>query len=92
MTLIAGESLQYTLFEQKCHIPILQGDQELLTLPEHPSSPPPPGFSGVHVTRSLVLYVCFLDRCLSFCTFSLAIALSVLRCTDSNPTKNQGRG
>jgi hypothetical protein len=37
-------------------------EQELLT--------PPPGFSGVRVTRSLVLCVCFVDRCLSFCTFS----------------------
>jgi hypothetical protein len=27
-------------------------------------------FSGVRVTWSLVLYVCFIDRCLSFCTFS----------------------
>ena len=37
---------------------------------EHLSSPPV--FSGVRVTRSLVLYVhvCFVDRCLSFCTFS----------------------
>jgi hypothetical protein len=26
--------------------------------------------SGIPVTRSLVLYVCFVDRCLSFCTFS----------------------
>jgi hypothetical protein len=43
-------------------------DQELLTLPEHLSSTPV--FSGVLVTRSLVLYVCFVDRCLSFCTFS----------------------
>jgi hypothetical protein len=43
-------------------------EQELLTLPEHLSSPPV--FSGVRVTRSLVLYVCFVDRCLSFCTFS----------------------
>ena len=25
-------------------------------------------FSGVHVTRSLVLHVCFVGRCLSFCT------------------------
>ena len=25
--------------------------------------------SGVRVTRSLVLYVCFVDRCFSFCTF-----------------------
>jgi hypothetical protein len=36
--------------------------------PEHLSSPP--SFSRVRVTRSLVLYVCFVDRCLSFCTFS----------------------
>ena len=27
----------------------------------------PPVFSGVRVTRSLVLCVCFVDRCLSFC-------------------------
>ena len=43
-------------------------EQELLTLPEHLSSPRV--LSGVHVTRSLVLYACFVDRCLSFCTFS----------------------
>jgi hypothetical protein len=27
-------------------------------------------FSGICVTRSLVLYVCFVDRCLFFCPFS----------------------
>jgi hypothetical protein len=27
-------------------------------------------FCGVHVTRSLVLCVCFVYRCLSFCTFT----------------------
>jgi hypothetical protein len=27
-------------------------------------------FSGVRITRFLVLYICFADRCLSFCTFS----------------------
>jgi hypothetical protein len=43
-------------------------EQELLILPEHLSSPPV--FSWVRVTRSLVLYVCFVDCCLSFCTFS----------------------
>ena len=43
-------------------------EQELLTLPEHLSSPPV--FSGFRVTRSLVLYICFVDSCLSFCTFS----------------------
>jgi len=35
---------------------------------EHLSSPPV--FSGVRVTRSLVLCVCFVDRCLPFCPFS----------------------
>ena len=29
----------------------------------------PPVFSGGRVTRSLVLCVCFVDRCLSFCPF-----------------------
>jgi len=51
---------------------------------EHLSSYPV--LSGVRVTWSLVLYVCFVDRCLSFCTFFLmAIVLSVLlRYTDSD--------
>jgi hypothetical protein len=35
---------------------------------EHLSSSPV--FSGVRVTRSLVLCACFVDRCLSFCTLS----------------------
>jgi hypothetical protein len=43
-------------------------EQELSNLPEHLSSSPV--FSGVRVTRFLVLYACFVDRCLSFCTFS----------------------
>ena len=47
--------------------------QELPTLPEHLSSSPV--FSGVRVTRSLVLYVCFVDRCLSFRTFSFVHCL-----------------
>jgi hypothetical protein len=38
----------------------------------------PPGFRGVRVTRSLVLYVCFVDRCCPFVLFLLAIVLSVL--------------
>ena len=45
-------------------------EQELLTLPELMSSPPV--LVGVGVTRSLVLYVCFVDRCLPFCNFSFA--------------------
>jgi hypothetical protein len=47
-------------------VPIVE--QELLTLPEHLSSPPV--LSGVRVSRSLILYVCFVDRCVSFCAFS----------------------
>jgi hypothetical protein len=54
-----------------------------ILIKDHLSSPPV--FSGVRVTRYLVLYVCFVDRCLSFCTFPLAIVLSVLlRYTDSD--------
>ena len=48
-------------------IGLLYFKQELLTFPEHLNSPPV--FSGVRVTRSLVLCVCFVDRCLFFCTF-----------------------
>ena len=43
-------------------------EQELLTFPKHLSSSPV--FSEIRVPPSLVLYVCFVDRCLSFCTFS----------------------
>ena len=47
-------------------------EQELPTLPEHLSLSPV--FSGVRVTRSLVLCICFVDRCLSF-FFSLLCCL-----------------
>ena len=54
----------------------------------YPSGAPEftPIFNGVRVTQSLVLYVCFVDRCLSFCIFFfLAIVLSVLlRYADSD--------
>jgi hypothetical protein len=43
-------------------------EQELLTLPENMSSPPV--VSWIHVTRSLVLCVCFVDRCLFFSALS----------------------
>jgi hypothetical protein len=56
-------------------------EQELLTLPEHLSSPPV--FSRVRFTRSLVLLICFVDRCLSFCTFSFGHSV-VLRYIDSD--------
>ena len=48
--------------------------QGLLTLSDHLSSPLV--FSGVRVTRYLVLYVCFVDRCLSFCTIKPLHCLS----------------
>ena len=64
-----------------CPLTVKTVEQELLILPEHLSLPSV--FSGVRVTRSLVLCVCFVDRCLSF--FLLAIMLSVLlRYTDSD--------
>ena len=44
--------------------PVPLVEQKLLTLPMHMISPPV--FSGVRVTRSLVLWVCFVDRCLFF--------------------------
>jgi len=53
----------------------------LLTCGQHLSSPPV--CSGIRVTRSLVLYECFVDCCLSFVFFLLAIVLFVLlRYTD----------
>jgi len=56
------------------------------TLPEHLSLPLV--FSRLFLTRTLVLCVCFVDRCLSFCPFVLSllvIVLSVLlRFTDSD--------
>jgi hypothetical protein len=59
-------------------------EQILLTLPDHLSSPPV--FSGVRVTRSLVLYVCFVVRLFVLLyLFFLTIVLSVfLRYTDSD--------
>ena len=50
-------------------------EQELLTFPEHPSSPP--DFGGVRVTLFLALYVCFV-------LFLSAIVFSVLPYTDSD--------
>jgi hypothetical protein len=43
------------------------------TLPEHLSSSR--FFCGIHVTRSFVLSVCFVDRCLSLCPFSFGICV-----------------
>ena len=61
-------------------------EQELLILPDHLCSLSV--VSGACVTPSLVLCVCFVDRCLSFYSFSLSflsIVLSdLLRFTDSD--------
>ena len=35
----------------------------------------PPVFGGIRVTQSLVLCVCFVDRCFSFCTFSFGLCV-----------------
>jgi hypothetical protein len=63
-------------------------EQELLTLPKDLSSPPPPDFSGVRFTRSLVLYICFVDRCLSFwslcCLFSFDLRILINPLVSSN--------
>ena len=62
-------------------------EQELPTLPEHLSSPL---FSGVRCTRSLVLYVCFVDRWLSFffwplcCLFFFDIRIFITLLVSSN--------
>ena len=61
-------SMQNTHLYYSCTRRAQLVEQELLTLPEHLSSPLV--FSGVRVTRYLALYVCFVDRCLSFCIFS----------------------
>ena len=61
-------SMQYTHLYYSCIRRAQLVEQELPTLPEHLSSPPI--FSGVRVTRSLVLCLCFVDHCLSFCIFS----------------------
>ena len=49
-------------------------EQKLLTLPEHLSSPLV--FSVVRVNRSLVLCVCFVDRCFSFFFWPLCVCPS----------------
>jgi hypothetical protein len=64
----------------KCNISVAIVEQALLTLPEHLSSAPV--FSGVRVTRSLALCVCFVDCCLSFSVIVLSV--SYLRFTDSD--------
>ena len=63
-----GKATIYSDYRLTQRVPLVE--QELLTLSEHLSSPPVFSGVGVRVVRSLVLCVCFVDRCLSFCTFS----------------------
>jgi hypothetical protein len=64
------------IIPETCREPLVE--QELLTLPEHLTSSHV--FSGARVARCLVLCVCFVDRCLPFCTFSFGhyVVCSVL--------------
>ena len=60
----------YTTYYRVCNYINMTGGTSgagSATLPDHPSSSPV--FSEVRVTRFLVMYVCFVERCLSFCTF-----------------------
>ena len=61
-------------------------EKKLLTLPEHLRSPPVS--TGVRVTRSLVLYACFVDRCLYFwplcCLFFFDIRILIAHLVSSN--------
>ena len=58
----------YCMVQRFPRINSLKIGKNCLSFGEHPSSSSV--FSGVRVTRSLVLCVCFVDRCLSFCTLS----------------------
>jgi hypothetical protein len=77
-----------TEFVTRLTRPVPVVEQELPTLPEHLSSPPV--CSGVCVTRSLVLYVCHVDRCLSFffwplcCLFFFDVRILIAPLISSN--------
>ena len=88
--MITGFIPLYMVYENKDdHITrltrrVLPVEQELLSIPEHLRSTPV--FSGVHVTRSMILWVCLqlVDVC-PFVLFLFAIVFSVLhRYTDSD--------
>ena len=58
-----------------------------------------PVFGGMLVARSLVLYVCFVDRCLSFCPFSFGhrvvcpssiLQILITPLVSSNSSSNEG--
>ena len=59
-----------------CLLTVAHLEQELLIFQGLPSSPAV--FNGIPAARSVVFCVVFLDYCLSYCPFLLAIVLSVL--------------
>ena len=69
-------------------------EQELPTLPEHLNLTP--AFSGVRVTRSLVLYVCFVLLYFFFCPlcclffFDIRILIAPLVSSNSSYVANRG--
>ena len=71
-----------------CPLTVKTVEQELLILPEHLRLPSV--FSGVRVSRSLVLCVCFVDRCLSFffwplcCLFFFDILILITTLVSTN--------
>jgi hypothetical protein len=67
ITFISFDRSQYKLATKIITRRVPLVEQELFTLPEHLSSTPV--FNGIRVTRSLVLYVYFVDHFLSICTF-----------------------
>jgi hypothetical protein len=50
-------------------------NQEVLAIACLPYRSSPSVYTGARVTRPLALYVCFVDRCLSFCTFFFCLFL-----------------
>ena len=68
ITLFLSLTLTCRQYQEVAWLLVPLVEQELPTLPGHLSSPLV--FSGVRVTRSLVLCVCFVDRCSPFCRFS----------------------
>ena len=80
--------LYFTISVNALMLPLQFLEQELLTPPEHLSSPT--ALSGVRVTRSLVLCVCFVDRSVSFlfsplcCLFFFDIRILINALVTSN--------
>jgi hypothetical protein len=75
----------------KKKITLSKQDKKMLKALTTQAPPPTPVFSGVRVTWSLALYVCFVDRCLSFffCLFFLDIQILITPLASSNSSNMQ---